>query len=82
MFHKIVKNIGLQKKKCDQFIYYIIRHIELDGDAHGPAAKKMIDIMYRHDESGQRKLLISSIRAVKARIKMWDNVLEELNEQK
>ena len=40
---KITKKMNIEnERKFDQIIYYFERHIEVDGDSHGPMALDMI----------------------------------------
>ena len=43
MFIEIVRKIKLESKSVDSLIYYLERHIEMDGDHHGPMAMNMIN---------------------------------------
>ena len=43
MFIEIVRGLNKENSNiASQFVYYLERHIELDGDDHGPIALKMI----------------------------------------
>ena len=42
MFIEIVRKIKLENKSVGGLIYYLERHIEMDGDHHGPMAMNMI----------------------------------------
>ncbi len=43
MFISMIKRMNIEnERKFDQIIYYFERHIEVDGDSHGPMALDMI----------------------------------------
>ena len=73
MFRNLLKQFGVSEEKAPTFHYYVNRHIELDGDSHGPKMKEFIDRTIKTDE--ERILYLKcSISAVDARIKLWDHV--------
>jgi Protein of unknown function (DUF3050) len=60
------------------FIYYIDRHIELDGDNHGPKGRELLEDLLAnlpHREEQARRAACSSI---KARIGLWNGTLSKL----
>lgn len=79
MFIEIVKKLSSEKNiKTDLLIYYLERHIELDADEHGPMALKMINNLCGSDPIKWEEATISSEKALKMRIKLWDYVLNEV----
>ena len=60
--------------QLDGLLYYLERHIEVDGDEHGPAAIEMI----KHLCGGQKRRWMQSQaaaeRALRSRIKLWDAI--------
>lgn len=79
MFEALLSKWTIDESTVPTFVYYLKRHIELDGDAHGPAAEAIInDIVGDHLE--QRMALVrAAISAVKARIALWDALAATLN---
>ena len=50
MFERVVaetEKVG--DHSFDQFVFYLNRHIEVDGDLHGPMAEQMIASLCRDD---------------------------------
>ena len=80
MFIKMVKGID-QKNinvNLDKFIYYLERHIELDGDEHGPLALKMIQELCGSDTQKWQDCIAVSKQALQHRIALWNAIEQQL----
>lgn len=80
MFTAILK--GMQQHfptvNLEKLIYYFERHIELDGDEHGPLALQMVHELCGNDAAKWEEATQTSIEALKVRIKLWDGVYDQL----
>ena len=74
MFSKLLEDWSIDKEKAPYFHYYLVRHIELDGDEHGPAGAKLINEITHGNVLEIEKMLDCSIQSVKERIALWDRV--------
>ena len=66
---------GLSKnndEKFDDLLYYLERHIELDGDEHGPMALQMIQELCENDSQKIGEAVAYSQKALEHRLKLWD----------
>ena len=51
MFNSLVKDLNVHfPGALVKFIYYLGRHIELDGDTHGPLSMQMIQELCEEDD--------------------------------
>lgn len=82
MFIEILRNSKENENKYDQFIYYLERHIELDGDEHGPLSLKMINELCGDSTSKWNDVLNTSIQALEMRIKLWDKIESQIKNNK
>jgi len=79
MFIEIVKKVQEQfETPCDKLIYYLKRHIEIDGDEHGPLSLEMIQILCGEDEIKWQECIDVAKQALKLRFSLWNAVLHQL----
>ena len=76
MFIEIVKNISQNNNlACNKLIYYLERHIEVDGGEHGPMSLSMINELCGTDQEKWKEATIASKKALEHRIKFWNSLL-------
>lgn len=76
MFTEILKGFQQNFPETDlsKLIYYFERHIELDGDEHGPMAMQMISELCGDDQQKWDEVVAVSKEALKKRYGMWDAI--------
>ena len=78
MFKRILYQLNLNLLDVPRFFYYLNRHIEVDGDSHGPASVKLLNDLCEYDPIKILEAEKSAIEAIDARIKFWDNLETEI----
>ncbi|MDC7995280.1 DUF3050 domain-containing protein [Altibacter sp. HG106] len=80
MFSEIIKNIqqNFPQEDLTDFKYYFDRHIELDGDEHGPMALAMIEQLCGKDSAKWREVEQTVVASLEAREHLWEGVLSEI----
>ena len=83
IFTALVKDLNREHKgKLDAFVYYLERHIEVDGDDHGPKARKMIVDLCGQDEEKWEDATQAAKTALEARIALWDALSSQISTRK
>jgi hypothetical protein len=61
------------------FVYYMKRHIELDGDSHGPKGRELLnDLVAKAPEKGERARR-AACNSIIARIGLWNGILRRVH---
>lgn len=81
MFSHLLDTWGLDASNAETFVYYLNRHIELDGDTHGPAVQKIISDRFNGNLDLWNELFDTAIESVEQRIQLWDALEEQLKSQ-
>ena len=74
MFFQIINQSKSRETSFSKLTYYLNRHIELDGDEHGPLALKMMEALCGDDSKKWNEVLEISKLALQHRIALWDGI--------
>jgi hypothetical protein len=81
MFRLLVRQLSQQiGGELDQFVWYLERHIEVDGDEHGPLALKMIADLCGDDQALWEEASQAAEQSLHARLRLWDGLLAQIEE--
>lgn len=79
VFTKIVSMLNANHGgQLDLFEYYLQRHIELDGDEHGPMAARLVQTLCGQDEGRWQTAELAAQYALQSRERLWDGIVEEI----
>ncbi|HXH76776.1 MAG TPA: DUF3050 domain-containing protein [Bacteriovoracaceae bacterium] len=75
MFTSIVEILNREKIEAPTLLYYLERHIEVDGEEHGPLALKCLNHLTKQDPELIDKAIKAGIKSLELRTALWDKVL-------
>jgi Protein of unknown function (DUF3050) len=81
MFGRLQKTVLSTKHDEDRlryFIYYVERHIELDGDSHGPMGRELLEGRVADSPQRNEWALRAACNSIQARIELWNGTLSTL----
>ena len=74
MFTNLVTNWGISEDSAPAMHYYLKRHIEIDGNEHGPASLKLLDHLIAGDLTKVEQVVNYGQKAIRERINFWTNL--------
>jgi DUF3050 family protein len=81
MFRSLVSQLNQEMcGELDKFVWYLERHIEVDGDDHGPLSLKMVADLCGDDPTLWEEASQAAEEALRARLRLWDGVLTLIKE--
>ena len=79
MFRSIVSDLNHAfPGRLGTLMYYLERHIDVDGDTHGPMALRMISDLCADDEQRWSEAAQAAIHALEARLVLWTAVHDRI----
>ncbi|MBL6729701.1 MAG: DUF3050 domain-containing protein [Bacteroidia bacterium] len=79
LFVALVRGLANQQKSSvDTLLYYLERHIELDGDEHGPMALQMMDELCGTNAKNWDEVTEFAKQALEQRILLWDFIAKQV----
>lgn len=75
VFQKIAEEADAASGGFSKFRYYLDRHIQLDGDVHGPMAARLVRTLCGDVPERWRQAEAGAAAALRARIALWDGML-------
>lgn len=82
MFRQIVQGLNQELGgPLTALVYYLDRHIELDGGAHGSAAEELIGEVCGADAVAWEQARLGALTALEARLRFWDDISASFAEE-
>ena len=79
IFMGILDNIDPDNRRYNKLRYYLERHIEVDGDLHGPISRKMTEELCEDNDHKWEEALKTAEDCLKKRIQLWDTIYSIVN---
>lgn len=81
VFQRIVDELNVEAGGgLDDFQYYLVRHIELDGDQHGPMAERLLGRLCDGDPARWRAAEEAAANELEARLELWNGIERQIAE--
>ena len=84
MFLEIIQQskTSAEDGRYSNLLYYLNRHIELDGDEHGPISLKMVENLCGDDNTKWTETLLTAKSALQQRIELWGLITSAISNSK
>jgi hypothetical protein len=78
MFQRFLSGLTEHGLPAPRLRYYIQRHIELDGDHHGPLTRRLVNKLCGTGPQTLEQSVMAARQAISHRIALWDGVVSEM----
>ena len=79
MFQGFVRDLNRELAgRLETFVWYLQRHIEVDGEEHGPMALRMIAELCGTDDTRWHEAESAAIAAIESRLRLWDGIFAKV----
>ena len=79
MFDRLIQGFAERGALPYRFLYYLHRHVEVDGDHHGPLAQKMLAQLCEGSDERMEAAIAVALGSLRHRGILWDGVLREIH---
>jgi hypothetical protein len=74
MFTRLLSQLNISRLEAPKFHYYLQRHIEVDGDEHGPMSEHLVEYFCDDDPIKVHEAEQAAISAIQARIEFFNDI--------
>ncbi len=78
IFRALVREIDHRDNNLTKFVWYLERHIEVDGEDHGPLSLRMIEDLCGTNDALWTEAGDAAAQAIEARLDLWNGILARL----
>merc|ERR1712117_64673 len=82
MFLAIIRNMNVDKVEISKLIYYLERHVEVDGDDHGPLSLQLVAKVCGNDVDKWEDAKVAANEVLKARLDLFNYLSEKIEKVK
>lgn len=76
-FQSVLYQLECLNIPSEIFRWYLARHVEIDGNEHGPAARRLLEELCSDDPIKHQEATEAALQAIKARERFWDILIQE-----
>jgi hypothetical protein len=76
-FQSVLDQLESAEISSDIFKWYLARHVEIDGNDHGPAARRLLEELCQDDPIKHQEATDAALQAITAREKFWNMIIKE-----
>jgi pyrroloquinoline quinone (PQQ) biosynthesis protein C len=82
IFRNLVRDLNTEHAgELSKFVWYLERHIEVDGEDHGPLSLRMVADLCGDDDARWEQATRAAESAIEARLALWDGILAQIDLQ-
>ena len=74
MFRCILRKWKIEKSAAPRMHYYLSRHVDIDGNQHGPASIQLLSSIINNKSDSMEAATQHSIKSIHMRISLWDGL--------
>jgi hypothetical protein len=78
LFSALMTQWQVEGRPVERFVYYLERHIEVDGDKHGPMVRQLLEALCADRPDRWEESRGIAQRVMRARIALWDAIYQAL----
>lgn len=76
-FQSVLNQLEAACIPSETFKWYLARHVEIDGNEHGPAARKLLEELCGGNSEREQEATEAALTAIRAREKYWDLIMRD-----
>ena len=82
IFRNLVRDLNTEHAgELSKFVWYLERHIEVDGEDHGPLSLRMVADLCGNDDTRWEQAALAAESALQARLDLWDGILSDIQSE-